>query len=96
MFEILFRYILYLRGLPYNAQQLLLKCSMFQTLVPFPIKILTKTGDIDIFIFSILYSATTGPNVRWLQHVGITPLTKQYLEVSGVLPYSQIKGPWYL
>jgi hypothetical protein len=49
---------------------------MFQTLVPFPIKILMKRGGIDIFIFSILCSYTEGPNVRWLQHVGITPLSK--------------------
>jgi len=34
-----------------------------------------------------------GPSVRWLQHIGITPLSKQYLKVSSLLPYSQIKGP---
>ena len=96
MFEILFRCVLYLRGLPYSALQLHLMCSTFQTLVPFPIKILIKIGGIDIFIFSVLSSSTEGPSVRWLQHVGITPLSDQYLEVSGLLPYLQIKGLWYL
>jgi len=96
VFEILFTCILYLRGLPYSAQQLHLMCSMFQTLVTFPIKILMKVGGINIFIFSVLSSSTEGPSVRWLQRVGITPLSNQYLEVSGLLPYLQIKGLWYL
>lgn len=50
-----------------------------------------KVGGINIFIFSVLSSSTEGPSVRWLQRVGITPLSNQYLEVSGLLPYLQIK-----
>jgi hypothetical protein len=55
-------------------------------------KNLNENGEIDIFILSVLCSSTKGPGVRWLQHLGISPLSKQYLEVSGLLPYSHIKG----
>jgi hypothetical protein len=71
-------------------------CSIFQTYVPFKAKILIRTEGPDVFLFSVLSSSMKGPVVRWLQYVCITPLSEQYLEVSGLLPFLQVKGPWYL
>lgn len=55
-----------------------------------------RTEGTDVFLFPVLSSSTKGPAGRWLYYVGITPLSKQCLKVSGQLPYLLVKGPWYL